>query len=164
MQDYTSWIQPYLRAEGEHVFDIVITNPPYVRTQYQGALSAVQPLMRSMGLKGDLFLLFLQTLPLTLRSGGWLGAIVSNKLLQTKECRTVRESLASSYQIEQLWDLGDTKLFSAHVLPLLFLLSRKPPCKISRMTTVYEAKGKCADRLARARSFMLHLRNQSFFE
>ncbi|MEC7985402.1 MAG: N-6 DNA methylase, partial [Myxococcota bacterium] len=146
VQNYAQWVTPYLQGDETIFFDMIITNPPYVRTQYQGALESVQRRMKELGLKGDLFLLFLQTLPLALKPDGRMGGIVSNKLLQTKECRGVRQYLLSRYQIEGLWDLGDTKLFEAHVLPLLFLLSNKKPSKTTKMTTVYESRGKQATR------------------
>jgi len=95
-----------------------------------------------LGLKGDVILLFVHTISLSLHHKGRLGIIVSNKFLQTKECRKTRNQLLQDVCLKHIWDLGDTKIFDAHVLPLiLFWENSKPQAKPIAMTTIYETKG-----------------------
>lgn len=112
-----------LQAPGfEHPFDIVIANPPYVRTQILGAEKS-QRLAARFGLSGrvDLYHAFLVAATETLRPGGLMGIITSNRFLSTLGGRAVRGYLAQQYEIKEVIDLGDTKIFEAAVLPAIFI-------------------------------------------
>lgn len=103
-------------------FDVVIANPPYVRTQLLGSDQA-QNLARKFNLKGrvDLYYPFLIAMTESLKIGGILGVITSNRYLSTKSGESVRKFLSENYEILELIDLGDTKLFDAAVLPAIFI-------------------------------------------
>ncbi len=103
-------------------FDIVIANPPYVRTQILGAEQA-QELARKFNLKGrvDLYYPFLIAMTESLKEGGVLGVITSNRYLSTKGGESIRKYLSENYEILEVIDLGDTKLFEAAVLPAIFI-------------------------------------------
>ncbi|OWP85851.1 hypothetical protein BWK60_11905 [Flavobacterium covae] len=107
-------------------FDIVIANPPYVRTQILGTEKA-QNLARKFNLKGrvDLYYPFLIAMTESLKEGGLLGVITSNRYLSTKSGESVRKYLSENYEILELIDLGDTKLFEAAVLPAIFIGKKK---------------------------------------
>lgn len=107
-------------------FDIVIANPPYVRTQILGTEQA-QNLARKFNLKGrvDLYYPFLMAMTESLKEGGILGVITSNRYLSTKSGESVRKYLSENYEILELIDLGDTKLFDAAVLPAIFIGKKK---------------------------------------
>jgi adenine-specific DNA-methyltransferase len=107
-------------------FDIVIANPPYVRTQILGTEQA-QNLARKFNLKGrvDLYYPFLMAMTESLKEGGILGVITSNRYLSTKSGESVRRYLTENYEILELIDLGDTKLFDAAVLPAIFIGKKK---------------------------------------
>lgn len=102
--------------------DVIIANPPYVRTQILGAEKA-QKLARKFDLKGrvDLYYPFLIAMTESLREGGLLGVITSNRYLSTKGGESIRKYLAKNYELIELIDLGDTKLFNAAVLPAIFI-------------------------------------------
>jgi hypothetical protein len=106
--------------------DIIIANPPYVRTQVLGAAKA-QTLASAFGLSGrvDLYHAFLIAMTHQLRSGGVLGVITSNRFLTTQGGSAVRAFLAREYDIIDIIDLGDTKLFEAAVLPAIFIGRKK---------------------------------------
>jgi len=106
--------------------DIVIANPPYVRTQVLGAAKA-QTLANIFGLSGrvDLYHAFLIAMTHQLRPGGVLGVITSNRFLTTQGGSAVRAFLAREYDIIEIIDLGDTKLFEAAVLPAIFIGKKK---------------------------------------
>lgn len=122
-------------------YNIVIANPPYVRTQLLGTEQA-QLLAKKFNLKGrvDLYYPFLIAMTESLVEGGILGVITSNRYLSTKSGESIRKFLSENYEILEIIDLGDTKLFDAAVLPAIFIgkkkRSRTP--SIAKFTKVYE--------------------------
>lgn len=106
--------------------DIVIANPPYVRTQILGTAQA-QLLAQKFDLKGrvDLYYPFLIAMTASLKIGGTIGVITSNRYLSTKSGESVRKFLNENYEILEIADLGDTKLFDAAVLPAIFIGRKK---------------------------------------
>jgi type I restriction-modification system DNA methylase subunit len=122
-------------------YDIVIANPPYVRTQLLGTEQA-QVLAKKFNLKGrvDLYYPFLIAMTESLKIGGILGVITSNRYLSTKSGESIRKYLSENYEILELIDLGDTKLFDAAVLPAIFI-GRKRKQKIpspAKFIKIYE--------------------------
>ncbi len=99
-------------------FDLVIANPPYVRTQILGAAQA-QSLAGQFGLTGrvDLYYAFLLAIANVLCPHGVAGIIVSNRFMTTKAGASVRHAIRERFNLRHVWDLGDTKLFDAAVLP-----------------------------------------------
>ncbi|SDC77889.1 Eco57I restriction-modification methylase domain-containing protein [Actinokineospora iranica] len=99
-------------------FDVVITNPPYVRTQVLGGAAAAR-LSAKFGLRGriDLTHPFVAMAPRLLRPGGVLGLLCSNRFLTTRAGANVRELLGDRFAVREVFDLGDTRLFDAAVLP-----------------------------------------------
>ena len=68
-----------------------------------------------------------------LHGGGTAGFIVSNRFLTTQAGATVRRALQERFRLHRVWDLGDSRLFDAAVLPALVLVkgrcaSRSRPC------------------------------------
>jgi len=112
-------------------YDVVIANPPYVRTQILG-MQLSQMLAKKFNLKGrvDLYYPFLIAMTESLKEGGLLGVITSNRYLTTRSGESIRKFLSENYEILELIDLGDTKLFEAAVLPAIFI-GRKIKPKIS---------------------------------
>lgn len=121
--------------------DIVIANPPYVRTQVLGAEKA-QHLAKKFGLKGrvDLYYPFLIAITHALKENGLLGVITSNRYLFTKSGASVRKFLFENYEILKVIDLGDTKLFDAAVLPAIFIGRKKRGSqnKLAKFSKIYE--------------------------
>jgi len=72
--------------------DLIIANPPYVRTQILGAEKA-QLLAKKFNLKGrvDLYYPFLIAMTHALKEGGLLGVITSNRYLFTKSGNSIRK-------------------------------------------------------------------------
>ena len=102
--------------------DVIIANPPYVRTQVMGAEKA-QQLAIAFELTGrvDLYQAFLVAMTRALKPGGIMGVITSNRFLSTRGAASIRSFLATHYDILEIIDLGDTKLFEAAVLPAIFI-------------------------------------------
>lgn len=122
-------------------YDLVISNPPYVRTQVLGAARA-QALGRQFGLTGrvDLYHAFVAAMTAKLTDDGVLGLLCSNRFLTTKGGRSLRSLLLRHYEVSELWDLGDTKLFEAAVLPAVVVARRAkaPAVGVGSFVRVYE--------------------------
>lgn len=103
-------------------FDLIIANPPYVRTQIMGADEA-QRLAVTFGLTGrvDLYQAFLLAMAKVLAPNGAAGFIVSNRFMSIKGGSSLREKLRQVLALREVWDLGDTKLFDAAVLPAVIV-------------------------------------------
>jgi methylase of polypeptide subunit release factors len=126
-------------------FDLIIANPPYVRTQVMGSERA-QQLASTFELAGrvDLYQAFLLGIAQVLAPDGAAGIIVSNRFMTTKGGSALRSALRQRFGLRQIWDLGDTKLFSAAVLPAV-LVARgtvADSTEAPRFTSIYEVKDK----------------------
>ena len=131
------------RSECNKKFDAIIANPPYVRTQVLGAEKA-QELAKRFGLTGrvDLYHAFVRAMADVLKPGGILGLLVSNRFLTVKSGATLRRFLRAEFQLEEIYDLGDTRLFEAAVLPVVLVARKQPPAPESRSTIdrVYQCR------------------------
>lgn len=120
--------EDFLKAVEEHttgLFDYVIANPPYIRTQIMGSDKA-QELSSKLGLSGrvDIYYAFIVYTNSVLKDDAIAGYITSNKFLTIKSGRSVRDYILDNYKIHRITDLGDTKLFSASVLPCIMVFSK----------------------------------------
>ena len=124
----------------ENQFDVVIANPPFVRTQVLGGKRA-QELSQRFGLSGrvDLYHAFAVQIAKSLKPGGVMGLITSNRFLTTKSGASMRRLLHDQFSIEAIFDLGDTRLFGAAVLPAIVIATRDSESKSTkaRFTRVY---------------------------
>lgn len=143
-QDFLEWVSNtysgslFSKADIPQ-FDLVIANPPYVRTQVMGARKA-QRLAEDFNLSGrvDLYHAFLKGIEKLLKPEGVVGIIVSNRFLTTKSGEAVRRNLLNDFNILHVWDLGDTRLFEAAVLPAVLLLQKNTVDNLeSGFTSIY---------------------------
>lgn len=122
-------------------YDLIIANPPYVRTQIMGAAQA-QLLAEQFGLTGrvDLYYAFILGMSQVLKPQGIAGIIVSNRFMTTRSGASVRQALFEHFSIRHAWDLGDTKLFEAAVLPAVLLVGGKDDHKLETptFTSIYQ--------------------------
>jgi len=130
--NFLEFVLEHFGAEGNanlfspHVseaYDLIIANPPYVRTQIMGTRQA-QLLAQHFGLNGrvDLYYAFLIGIAQVLKPSGIAGIIVSNRFMTTRSGAPVRAAIRERFNPCNVWDLGDTKLFEAAVLPAVLLL------------------------------------------
>lgn len=126
-------------------FDLIISNPPYVRTQVMGSKQS-KGLSELFGLSGrvDLYHAFLYGMGRVLEPAGLAGVIVSNRFMSTKTGSSVRRDLLCQFNPKHIWDFGDTRLFAAAVLPAVMLLEKKSvPGQVSfpaNFSTIYTSK------------------------
>jgi adenine-specific DNA-methyltransferase len=128
-------------------FDAIIANPPYVRTQIMGAAHA-QSLATHFGLGGrvDLYHAFILGIIEVLEDKGVAGVIVSNRFMTTKSGSAVRKVLREAVLLKHVWDLGDTKIFDAAVLPAVILFTKSASRAVANpgFTSIYETDGAAA--------------------
>lgn len=130
--------------KNEHkYYDVVIANPPYVRTQIMGALESSK-LSKEFGLNGrvDLYFAFIIAISRVLKPDGVAGVIVSNRFMTTSSGKPVRKALVESFSLCHVWDFGDTKIFEAAILPAVFVVKGKngEKCERPLFTSIYETK------------------------
>jgi len=108
------------------LFDIIIANPPYVRTQVLGEKKSKE-IAKKYKLKGriDLYYPFLIGMTNMLKTDGIIGVLTSNRYLFTKSGESIRNFLKDNFEILEIIDLGDTKFFEATVLPAIFIGKKK---------------------------------------
>src|SRR6185437_5719176 len=127
-------------------FDLIITNPPYVRTQVLGAEVSRQ-LAALFGLQGriDLTHAFVAVMRSLLAPGGVIALLCSNRFLSTRAGLDTRRLLGDGYLLHEVYDLGDTKLFEAAVLPAIVVGQRRGDRpgvdRPARFTRIYESPG-----------------------
>lgn len=123
--------------------DMVLANPPYVRTQVMGAEKSKQ-LAKSFNLKGkvDMYHAFYAALSHVMKDKGILSIITSNKFLNNKSGESLRQLLLNDYNIEEVIDLGDTRLFDAAVLPAIIVAQKDTSIrqKNAKFISIYETK------------------------
>jgi hypothetical protein len=131
--------------------DVIISNPPYVRTQVLGATEA-QRLARRFGLTGrvDLYHAFTIAMLSVLNPGGIIGLLTSNRFLFTKAGAFMRKMLRDQIELMAVFDLGDTKLFEAAVLPAILVGKHEPrslseACDFTRVYTSDDVAGRSQD-------------------
>ena len=126
-------------------YDFVIANPPYIRTQIMGTNKA-QIIAEKLKLTGriDIYYAFLIYTKEGLKDDGIAGYITSNKFMTIKAGKSVRNYMIQNYNIHHIVDLGDTKLFTASVLPCIMIFSRGKTKNKEEVafTTVYQELGK----------------------
>lgn len=102
--------------------DMIIANPPYINTSVLGSKKS-QELAKQFNLKGkvDMYHAFIIGMTEILKQNGIACFITSNKYLTNKSGSSIRKYLNDNYKILEIIDLGDTKMFSASVLPAIFI-------------------------------------------
>jgi len=103
-------------------YDVIISNPPYVRTQNIGDVGPKE-LSSKFGLDGrvDLYHAFIVKAIDDLKDGGVMVFVTSNRFMVTNAGEQLRKAILTRLKIEEVIDFGDTKIFDAAVLPVVFV-------------------------------------------
>jgi len=134
--------QESLFGDNGKKYDLIISNPPYVRTQVLGAKRS-SDLAKKFSIEGrvDLYHAFIIASGMALKPGGIAGIIVSNRFMTTRSGVLLRTKIKNMFDILHIWDMGDTQLFEAAVLPAVLLLRRKNisnrPDLVAKLTAIY---------------------------
>jgi len=133
--------RPLFSPPVPQTYDIIIANPPYVRTQIMGGTQA-QVLAKQFRLSGrvDLYYAFILGMTQVLKPKGVAGIIVSNRFMTTRSGAPIRKALLERFNIRHVWDMGDTKLFDAAVLPAVLLVEGKNAHQLGTptLTSIYQ--------------------------
>ena len=103
-------------------YDFIISNPPYIRTQHLGEEYSKQ-LSKQFGLKGkiDIYQAFYSAYPSVMHENSIMSVITSNKFISNKTGKSLRKLLHEKFYLEEVIDLGDSKVFDAAVLPAILV-------------------------------------------
>lgn len=136
------FLEYYVERDENESFDLIIANPPYVRNQVLGSDKS-KKLSKIFDTKGkvDIYYIFMLALSNLLSEFGSMATITSNRFLSIKSGKVIRDYLLDNLDIQEIYDLGDTKLFEGvAVLPaLVFSQSKGSSCQKSPIfKTIYE--------------------------
>lgn len=115
------------QAKTREDYGFVVGNPPYVRIQNlpEGPARDDYDDYYSAHYNYDLYCLFIERSAEWLNQDGRLGFIISNKFVQSRYGKKLREWIPMSYQPETLVDFGSVDVFrSAKAFPLIFTAKR----------------------------------------
>lgn len=149
-------------------FDLVITNPPYVRTQQLGQQRS-QVLARRFGLTGrvDLYHAFVALITQQLLPGGTLGLLTSNRFMYVQSGKAMRQMLSDNYRLKSIYDLGDSKFFEAAVLPVVVVgakldddseVNQSDGCRFKRVGEIQDFND---TELSETESLLGHIANEN---
>ena len=110
------------KTSSQRLVDVVISNPPYVRTQALGAKRS-RELAERFGLTGrvDLYHAFVKAMWSLMNPKGVLALLTSNRFLTILSGASMRQLLRNQFDLREIYDLGDTRLFGAAVLPAIVI-------------------------------------------
>lgn len=124
--------------------DLVIANPPYIRSQVLGSEKS-RRLAKKFDITGrlDMYQAFVNQIANCLNEGGIAGIILSNRFMYTQGGRSTREYILRNFEVLSIWDLGDTKIFEAAVLPVVLILKKREISEAKQeaeFTSIYSTK------------------------
>jgi hypothetical protein len=119
-----NWQENFATVFAQGGFDCVIGNPPYIRIQHvQRRIQYVERYQTARG-RFDLAGLFIELGHYLLKPEGQLGYITSNKLLTTQGAKALRAYILEHYNLIEIVNLSDTKLFEAAILPMILIMEK----------------------------------------
>ncbi len=130
-EDVFVWRVEFPEVFQEGGFDIVISNPPYVRQEKIVPIKPVLEQQFSEVYEGqsDLYVYFYKRGTELLRSGGILSYISSNKFLRIAYGKKLRVFLANELCFHQLLDFGSVPVFKAGVDTCIVVVENSAPSK-----------------------------------
>ncbi|MEB3341513.1 Eco57I restriction-modification methylase domain-containing protein [Okeania sp.] len=123
-----NWQENFPQVFAEGGFDCIIGNPPYIRIQNlqpkEHRTYYVEKYQTARG-RFDIAGLFIELGYYLLKPQGQLSYIISNKLLTTQGAKALRTYILKHYNLIEIIDLGDTKLFEAAILPMILTIEKQ---------------------------------------
>lgn len=98
-------------------FDLVLANPPYIRSERQdsqdeASWKSIFPTVASS--RADILVYFYARALQILRRDGWLAFVTSNKYMRAQYGQGLREQLQESLSLARIADFGDLPLFDSN--------------------------------------------------
>jgi len=124
--DGFDWAVEFTEVFTDGGFDIVLTNPPYVRMEL---FKGIKPVLRMNfsavhAERADLYCYFYARALQLLRHCGMIVFISSNKWLRANYGAKLRQHLAENSRVLSITDFGDLPLFSATAYPMVFVAQK----------------------------------------
>jgi methylase of polypeptide subunit release factors len=129
---------------GVEGFDIVLTNPPYVRMEL---LKSLRPVLRREfpevhAVRADLYVYFYARAQRLLREGGIGCFLSSNKWLRAGYGEGLRRHLLDAQAVRLVVDFGELPVFRAATFPAVVLWQKRPRGDApTRWATVTDLRG-----------------------
>lgn len=136
-----SWLHhgDFLLGEVPGEVDIVVGNPPYIRTEdladeVEAAYRARWTTMRG---RADIYVGFYERSLILLREGGRLGFICADRWMRNAYGRKLRGLVASHYAVESVWQMHDVDAFETEVsaYPAITVLANTPQSAVTFIDT-----------------------------
>lgn len=111
-------------------FDYVVGNPPYVRQELipEPLLAEYRGRFRTMYDRADLYVPFIERSLLSLKPGGQLAFICSDRWMKNRYGGPLRQLVAEQFHLQAYVDMVDTPAFQSDVIayPAIVLIKRGP--------------------------------------
>ncbi|SNY41451.1 TaqI-like C-terminal specificity domain-containing protein [Orenia metallireducens] len=125
------WEEEFAEIMDSGGFDVVIGNPPYVRTQYLSEIDKSYYSSNYMSAKYggyDIYTIFVEKGHQLLNNSGYLGYILPNKFFTADYAKGLREYLLRNNSVKQIISFGDNQIFDgiSTYTCLLFLNNSNP--------------------------------------
>ena len=121
----------FLLAELPAAFDVVVGNPPYVRTELIPGVLMAEYRSRYSTIydRADLYIPFIERSLRSLGKGGALGFICADRWMKNRYGGPLRALVAGQFHLRVYVDMTDTPAFHADVIayPAITIISREKP-------------------------------------
>lgn len=121
----------FLLAPLDGRFDVVVGNPPYVRQELiaDALMAEYRARYRTIFDRADLYIPFIERSLLSLKPGGQLGFICSDRWMKNRYGGPLRDMVARDFRLKIYVDMVDTPAFHSDVIayPAITVISREPP-------------------------------------
>ncbi|KKR91885.1 MAG: hypothetical protein UU95_C0008G0005 [Parcubacteria group bacterium GW2011_GWC2_42_12] len=126
-----NWQEKFASVFKQGGFDVIIGNPPYIDSEEIVKIDKNFRIYCSdeyESAKGnwDIFCVFIQRGLDLLKSGGYFGMIMPNKLLSADYAASIRE-IIKRYSIISINDYSNIKVFGASVYPIVIIIKKDKP-------------------------------------
>jgi hypothetical protein len=140
----TAWVQvgDFLLEETPMPADVVVGNPPYIRTEDldDGVEAAYRARWRTMKGRADIFVGFFERSLTLLRPNGRLGFICADRWMRNQYGAPLRTLVGERYAVETLWQMHDVDAFEVEVsaYPAITVLANRPQGDVTVLDTTAE--------------------------
>ena len=122
-----NWKAQFPEVFREGGFDIVIGNPPYIRSQMlsQSDKKHFEKVYASASNQYDIYILFIEKAILNLKKNGLIGFITPNKFLVSDYGLKLREFVFSNTNVKYILDVSQLEVFKGiGTYPVIFVLEK----------------------------------------
>ena len=122
------WNEEFTEIMNNGGFDVVVGNPPYVRNTELSSKDKnfYSEFYRSTEKQYDLYILFIEKAISLLKSDGFFGYIIPNKVLSADYGRKLREIILENCEILKITDVSNLPVFKdAATYPIILILKKK---------------------------------------